>query len=188
MAVPGGFNVSFSVKAEALSPREQTAQETVSVRPPRVDADYIDALGLNLLAGRSFAADRATDRTQTYVLNETAVKAMSWTVETAVGEPFTFGRNADAPMGEVIGVVENFHIESLRSELSAVVLQMEADHFSSSSGVLAAQLDPNGIRDGAEHIEQVMARLAPETRFEYTLLHCTPQQNDALLRRYIRLP
>ena len=105
-----------------------------------------------------------------------SVKAMGWTVETAVGEPFTFGRNADAPMGEVIGVVENFHIESLRSELSAVVLQMEADRFSSSSGVLAAQLDPNGIRDGAEHIEQVMARLAPETRFEYTLLHCTYTQ------------
>ena len=91
-AMPGGFNVSFQQEAEDLSSEEQTEQEDVSIRPAQVDADYIETLGLELLAGRSFSADRGTDRTQAYVLNEAAVKAMGWTAETAVGKPFTFAR------------------------------------------------------------------------------------------------
>ena len=183
-AMPGGFNVSFSVDSEDLSPEEQTERETVSVRPAQVDVDYIDALNLNLIAGRGFSAERAADRMQAYVLNEAAVRAMGWTVEAAVGKPFRFGRSSDAPMGEVIGVVENFHIESLRSELSAVVLQMEADRFSSSSGILAAKLDPDGIRAGVDHVEGVMAQAAPETRFEYTFLD---DEFDAMYRSEQRL-
>jgi putative ABC transport system permease protein len=149
-----------------------------------VDADYTETLGLELLAGRSFSADRATDRTQAYVLNREAAEAMGWTVETAVGKPFTFARGEGAPMGEVIGVVENFHIESLRDEMSPVVLQMEAERFSSSGGILAAKLAPEGIRAGMDHIEQVMARTVPEMSFEYTFLD---EEFDAMYRSEERL-
>jgi putative ABC transport system permease protein len=183
-AVPGGFNVSFSVEAERLSSEEQTEQENVSLRAAKVDASYVETLGLALLAGRSFSADRATDRTQAYVLNREAVEAMGWTVEDAVGKPFTFARDEDAPMGKVIGVVENFHIESLRDEMSPVVLQMESGQFSSSGGILAAKLAPEGIRAGMDHIEQVMAQTVPEASFEYTFLD---EEFDAMYRSEERL-
>lgn len=183
-AMPGGFNVSFSMEPEKLSPQEQTEQENVSLRPAQVHANYIETLGLELLAGRSFSADRATDRTQAYVLNRAAVEAMGWTVETAVGKPFRFARGDDAPMGAVIGVVEDFHIESLRNEMSPVVLQMEADRFSSSGGILAAKLAPEGIQSGMDHIEQVMAQAVPEAAFEYTFLD---EEFDAMYRSEERL-
>jgi putative ABC transport system permease protein len=183
-AMPGGFNVSFSMEPEKLSPQEQTEQENVSLRPAKVDAEYVETLGLELLAGRSFSAERATDRTQAYVLNREAVDAMGWTVDNAVGKPFTFARGEDAPMGEVIGVVENFHIESLRDEMSPVVLQMEAERFSSSGGILAAKLTPEGIQAGMDHIEQVMAQTVPEMSFAYTFLD---EEFDAMYRSEERL-
>jgi putative ABC transport system permease protein len=109
---------------------------------------------------------------------------MGWTVEGAIGKPFTFGRDENAPVGEVIGVVGNFHIESLRSEVSPVVLQMEADRFSSSGGVLAAKLAPEGIRTGMDRIQQVMAQTVPEASFEYTFLD---DEFDAMYRSEERL-
>ena len=178
-AMPGGFNVMFRVEPPNISPAEKTNQENISFRPSKVDADYVETLGLKLLAGRDFLAERETDRTQAYMLNAAAAKAMGWTVEEAVGKPFTFARADDAPQGEVIGVVENFHVESLRNEIVPVVLQMEAMNFASSGGVLAAKLSPTGIRAAMDHIEQVITAAAPDETFSFTFLD---DEFDAMYR------
>ncbi len=172
-AVPGGFGTTFSVDAARVSPAEYTERETISVRPAKVDADYLETLGLTLLAGRNFSDERPGDRTRAYILNEAAVEALGWTVEEAVGKPFTFGRGEGAPLGEVIGVVKNFHIESLRAAVAPVVLQMEATRFASSGGVLAARLAPDGIRAAMDHIERVMAEAVPGEAFTYAFLDDT---------------
>ena len=183
-AMPGGFNVSFQVDIEDVAPTHASEQDKFSVMPAQVDADYIQTLGLELLAGRSFSADRPTDRTRAYVLNREAADQLGWTVDEAIGQPFTFGKKDDASMGEVIGVVENFHIASLRNEIDPVVLQMEADRFSSSSGILAAKLAPEGIRAGTDHIESVLASVAPDVAFDYAFLD---DEFDAMYRSEERL-
>jgi len=86
-------------------------------------------------------------------------------------------------MGEVIGVVENFHIESLRAAIEPVVLQMEAERFS-MAGTLAANLAPEGIQGAMDHIEQVMAEAVPEASFEYAFLD---DEFDAMYRSEERL-
>ena len=172
-AMPGGFNTRFSQTAESISPAESTDTEKVELRPAKVDAKYVETLGLELVAGRSFSPERRTDRTQAYILNEAAARAMGWTPTSAVGKPFRFGRGEDAPEGSVIGVVENFHVESLKTEIAPVVLQMEGERFSSSGGILAAKLSPTGIRAGMDHIESVFTKAVPEASFTYTFLDDT---------------
>ena len=169
-AVPGGFNVRINQPPESISPEAQTEREEVEIRPAQVDAGYVEALGLRVVAGRTFDPDRATDRTQAYLLNEAAAEAFGWTPEGAVGRPFKFGRDEDAPEGRVIGVVENFHVASLKEEIAPVVLQLDADRFSSSDGVLAARLVPDGIRAGLDHIEAVVGETLPDMSFDYTFL------------------
>ena len=45
-----------------------------------------------ILAGRTFSPEVERDRTHAYILNETAVRALGWTVEDAVGRRFGAGR------------------------------------------------------------------------------------------------
>lgn len=154
-AAPGDFGVRIGNFTERISPSARTQQEQVSFRAATVDADYVETLGLKLVAGRSFREDRPSDRTQAYVLNEAAVQTMGWTVEEAVGKPFTYARREGAPEGKVIGVVENFHVKSLRDPISPVVLQMEASRYSSSSFLLA-RLAPGQIRAVMDRIENIV--------------------------------
>ena len=52
-----------------------------------VDYDYINTLGLNLIAGRDFSKDRSTDADHAFIINETAVKEYGFgTPEKALGQ------------------------------------------------------------------------------------------------------
>lgn len=183
-SVPGGFNVGSAVKPGEVSSAAQTASEDLlDFRPSEVDADYIETMGMEVLAGRGFSIERLSDRTQSYVLNRAAARAMGWTVQEAVGKPFLFERGPEASVGEVIGVVENFHIESLRTPIAPVVLLMDSPMFSSSP-TLSARLASGQIAPAMEGIEEIMTTHFPEETFDYTFLG---QKFDAMYRSETRL-
>jgi len=166
-AIPGRFRVGMGNRTERISPAARTEQKDVSFRAATVDADYVETMRLELLAGRDFREGSPSDRTQAYILNREAVQLMGWTVQDAVGKPFTFARGDDAPEGKVIGVVENFHVESLRDPIAPVVLQMEAARFSDTA-TLAARITPGQIRTAMDEIENIMR--AQTSTFDYAFL------------------
>jgi len=82
------------------------------------DADYVSLMGYRLIGGRTFSKDLASD-TAGIILNETAVTTLGL---------------GDQPIGaavnktqRVIGVVSNFHWESLRNSIgpTAIILSKE---------------------------------------------------------------
>jgi putative ABC transport system permease protein len=89
-----------------------------------VDEHFIDVLGLNLLEGRSFQRDIATDVSQAFVINQKAAEAFGWNEE-AMDKRVQWGLNANgaaANDGKVVGVVENFHYQSLHNPLEPLIL------------------------------------------------------------------
>ena len=68
-----------------------------------------------------FRPEVARDRTHAYILNETAVRALGWTVEDAVGRRFGRARSEEDTRGTVIGVIADFHYASLRQPIEPAV-------------------------------------------------------------------
>ncbi|MCZ6635892.1 MAG: ABC transporter permease, partial [bacterium] len=95
-------------------------QENTEWRMPVQEADesFFDTLGIPLLAGRTFSPEVERDRTHAYILNETAVKSLGWTVQNAVGKRFGRARSDEDAKGTVIGVVQDFHYASLREKIA----------------------------------------------------------------------
>ena len=86
---------------EGKDPQDATAFSYINA-----NFDYVETLGIELVAGRSFAKERANDR-QKVMVNETAIQAMG--LENPVGQVITvWGENR-----EIIGVMKDFHFESL---------------------------------------------------------------------------
>ncbi len=112
----GGFGAS----ASTFSWKERQ----VRLNHAFVDHDFIETLGLHLMAGRGFSSDRLSDMFG-YVLNEAAVEALGWaSPEAAVGERISFFGDT----WNVIGVVEDFHFESLHQEIAPLSLQLGRGH------------------------------------------------------------
>jgi putative ABC transport system permease protein len=125
-AIPSRFNNAMVADLKDLAPTSDS-DEQINLFLSEVDDDYISTLGITLAAGRNFR--ESDDPEHAFIINQTAARALGWSDENAVGKPFhlMFG-----DMGQVIGVVNDFHIASMRSRIKPVVLVQESSSFSSS--------------------------------------------------------
>jgi len=83
-----------------------------------VDYDYLDTYGMKLLAGRNFNPNINSDSTEAFIINETAAKSFGWSADEAINKEISFiGRE-----GQVIGVVKDFHFNSLHHAIGPVCL------------------------------------------------------------------
>ena len=108
--------------------KEANQDNMVSIQNWEVDHDYIKTLGMKILEGRDLSIDFPSD-SSAVILNESAVQAFGFSGEPIGQRINTF---SDGPNGEldkenlqaltVIGIVENFHFESLKQNVGPVML------------------------------------------------------------------
>ena len=86
-----------------------------------VDHDYLETMKIELLQGRFFSKEFASDYKDAYVINEAAVSALG--LEDPVGTRVTRGAGAKwADPGIIIGVVKDYHVQSLHRGIHPFIL------------------------------------------------------------------
>ena len=94
-------------------------EDEMYMRVLPVDHDFVHMLGIQLVAGRDFSSEMATDAGQAFLLNEAAVRRIGWnTPEEAIGKRFSW-RHFE---GKIIGVTADFHFSSLHHPVEPVVM------------------------------------------------------------------
>jgi putative ABC transport system permease protein len=137
----------------------------VSMQNWSVDADYVRTLGMQILQGRDFSREFGSDSTG-MILNETAVKQFGFT--DPIGKHVSMFND---PQGKtlktytVIGVVKNFHFESLRRGISPLALTLTPN-----SGAAVFRLGVNDPTALMKRIEATWKQLAPGQPFSYSFL------------------
>jgi putative ABC transport system permease protein len=91
-----------------------------------VSFDFFRTAGIPVIRGREFTRDRAYDTLLGVILNETAVKRLGFTNETALGKQVTVGEILIR--GEVMGVVKDFNYSSLHNSVAPLVLYYPKSH------------------------------------------------------------
>jgi putative ABC transport system permease protein len=130
-----------------------------------IDYDYANALGLEIIAGRNFDRQFSTD-SSALLLNETVVQMMELEPEEVLGRRLTtdFHRPDKENMEylTVIGVVKNFHFESLRNGIDALslILGNEADR-------MIVKLSAGDFSQTIGEIEERWNKVAPGQPLNY---------------------
>ena len=103
--------------------REGDEASGISMEHVMADAAYVQTLGLPLVAGRDFDADRASDEAGV-LLNLEAVRALGWpTPEAALGEVVVSpGSSIEGP---VIGVLGTYHQHGLQQPVPALAVSQQ---------------------------------------------------------------
>jgi len=102
-----------------------------------------------------------SDDSLSFILNESAVKMMGLTNENIVDKEFHYG----GVKGKVIGVVKDFHFESLHEPIVPLVFQ-NGPYYNRISVKLAG----SGTHAGIETISRVWQEFVPNRPFEYEFL------------------
>ena len=128
-----------------------------------VDDNFFDFYGIRLLEGRFFSREMATDQDEAFILNETAVKSIGWVKP--LGKLF---RHWTQKKGEVIGVVDDFHFQSLRLHIESLVITLHSD--SSSRSYFSVKLKAGDVFNTLKFIEAKYKEFSPGYPFSYSFL------------------
>ncbi len=125
-----------------------------------VDYAFIDTYKMEMAAGRNFSRDFPTDAQSAFILNEAAVRKLGWTAERAVGRPFTYG---DDRKGLIVGVVKDFHFESLHQEIAPLVFYINPQRYR----LISVRIRPGRIPETLDFLRKKWAEWRPNYPFEY---------------------
>ena len=137
---------------------------TVETRILRVDADYLSTLNIALLEGRNFSQDRAQDRDQAVLINETLAKRLG--AHGAVGQILNIegGRLKD-PV--IIGIVRDFHTDALYKPIQPAVLLM---HQLNTQTAFFVRIRSDQLSETLDMLEETWKALMPSRRFQFSFL------------------
>ncbi|MEX2232508.1 MAG: ABC transporter permease [Cyclobacteriaceae bacterium] len=143
---------------------------TTSIYRMNVDADYFETYGMELVAGRSFSKG-TSDTSKSVLINEATVKMVGWpSVEDAIGKPFGKGEEARY----VIGVVKDFHFESLHKRVEPLLI----GHVQGGSSI-SLRIDRAHLQDGVGHLKTVWGKLVPDVPLQYSFIDDSLEQQYA---------
>ncbi len=149
-----------------LLPKESTTvEEMVSLQIWGVDEDYIPTLDINLIDGRNFDQNLATD-SNAVILNQAALDKFGF--ENPVGQQLkTLNGFQVWGMNEfkIIGVIDNFHFDSFKSNIDPMVLINV-----NSTGNIAIRYDAQQTTDLIAHLESLWSEFNANVPFEYTFM------------------
>lgn len=133
------------------------------------DADFVPALGIELLNGRNFYGNENTNEDSTSViLNEAAVKAIGW--QNPVGQWMRYPGNRNQRF-QVVGVMRDFHIGSVRTPIEPVaIFHKSSKTYQTWGSYLAVRLQPGAAQQVVEKTAAIWKTMAPAVPFEYDFL------------------
>jgi len=137
-----------------------------------IDEDFISTFEIPLIAGKNFtsAIDMEKDSVGYYLVNRSAAEALGYNnPQEIIGQRLSYGPyngSNNMRVGRIMGVIEDFHFESLHSKISPMVmLKGEWDMES-----LCMQIDPSNIPEILNHIEETWVNFDPVNSPDYRFL------------------
>jgi len=146
----------------------------VDINRDVVDVGYLELLNIKLIAGRSFTESRNLDSNRKFILNRAAVSKLGFTPEKIIGQYLHFdwaGRRYDF---QVIGVMEDFHQNSLHEEIKPTLFEMENNN--KRYDYVIASVGSANFERTVKALEQTWKSLIHDTPFEYSFLDQTIQK------------
>ncbi|HYE55357.1 MAG TPA: ABC transporter permease [Chitinophagaceae bacterium] len=145
--------------------------KAISMQMLFTDLDFAGTMKMELVAGRDFTKDMATDKTAGFLVNEQAVKKLGWKdPQDAIGKTIQWVQPTRVlKTGRVIGVVKDFHITPLTAAVQPLVMHYAPTRFQ----YLYLRFDQPDAQAVIASVEKKFRELFAKQSFEYTFLDDT---------------
>jgi putative ABC transport system permease protein len=130
-----------------------------------VDAGFVEALGIELVAGRNFSEKLKTDLEKSVMINETAARKFGW--KKPIGKTFTIrSQDGESFKLEVVGVVQDFHSNSLREVIEPQIIYNTVNR----TNFMVIKSTSEDISKTMELIKKQIKQLVPDHVLKYYFL------------------
>ena len=183
--LPESIAVSFAsaipgqtISAMAITPEQPALERESSLLFARADEYYVDVLDLHIIEGRNFAPLSFPSDSTAFLINQAAVQAIGWKGD-AIGKRIGISGELKTINGPVIGIVENFHIESLYNPIQPLVIPF----LRGPSPYILIRFKPGTVADQIATVQRVWSKIVPDYPFKYSFVDEDIEQLYASERR-----
>jgi putative ABC transport system permease protein len=135
----------------------------------KVDYNFIPTYGMQLLAGRNFSRAYGSDKEHAFIINETAVKRFHLgTPAQAIGKTMSLigKRDVKEKEGTIVGVIKDFHAESLYSPIDVLVMDIDYPSLTTFS----IKIKGDRTKETIAFLQKSWDAWFPAKDFQYTFL------------------
>lgn len=137
-------------------------EEHLSIPRVAVDQNFMDFYHMKLVAGKGISAEGPAKGNE-YLINETLAKQVGWTPQEAIGKQMRYNEISD--MGQVVGVVKDFHFNSLYQNIEP--LCMRASNWTTSISIKVSAKD---MSSNLAAITKAWQKVIPDKPFDYEFM------------------
>jgi putative ABC transport system permease protein len=138
--------------------------DQLSVSELSVDHDFFATLGIPIKDGRSFSLDMESDEEFAYILNAEAASYFDW--DSPIQQEVIWYDDEVTRDGKVIGVVEDFHFQSLHKTIEPLIIHLKPDVFN----YFLVKINPVDISKSITYLKNTFQDLDPNNDFTYFFL------------------
>lgn len=140
----------------------RSEMEAFSINARAADEDYLSTFGIDLVAGRNLTP---SDTVKEFLVNEKMVAKLGLASPGDIlGKPI--GVNGDSWKGPVVGVVRDFHHQSLRSDIEPIFITTAEGIYNE----FAIKIDMKDAKNTLDAIERTWSNMHPELIYQYNFL------------------
>jgi len=148
--------------------QEDDPDQTIMIHENRIQHHYLETYGMRLVAGRDFDPLMRTD-SASVIVNERAVKELG--LEVPIGADIVVWQHPC----RIIGVVSDFHFQSLHHKLEPLALTMYSPWFRH----ISIRMEPGSTREVMDFAQDTFESADPNYVFDYVFV-------DSLFERMYR--
>ena len=143
-------------------------QAPVTFVPSSVGYDFVKLMGIEVTQGRDFSADYGAD-SSAFLINEIAVQQMG------LADPIGQNVSIFGKKGPIVGVVADFHTQSLHQSILPTILDVKENL---NFGSILVKTEAGKTQEALTNLEEIYTKLNPGFPFTYTFM------NDAFGKLY----
>lgn len=160
MADPHVLGVAAKNEGGGRNPVKIGTDASVTCEIETIDEAFVPMLKIPLVSGRNFSRQFPMDSARSVIVNEAFVKTAGW--KDPLGHQVGLG---DSTMYTVIGVVKDYHFESLEKKIDPQLFTMRA---ANGYGMLYIKLRPGPSAPELSYIQKTFRAMFPLSPYSYT--------------------
>lgn len=150
-----------------LYPAGGTMESGERLRNNWVEPNYLEVMGIELIAGSNFSENRDTLSQFKVIINEKAARQFGFTPAKAVGERLFTEWQGERYEFEIIGVMENYHQVTLKEEIYPLLFRVseQPEH-----AYIVVDAKPENFSSTIAEVKKTWEAVNSDTPFEYSFL------------------
>ena len=159
MRMPGWIGNSTNYAAQDVNADEEVNK---SMKIIRIDYDFFPTIEASIIEGRNFSTEFPVDTVSSVILNESAVAQLGWK-DSPIGKWMQFRDTKFT----VVGVVKDFHFESLHRKIPPIIFIFSAR----AVNFAYLKIDKENIPATLAHIQKTYSKFVANREFSFTFLN-----------------